>query len=95
MFEFSPKLSNVFSRSISLARLRRARVTSPPNALDMPQIQYSEKYYDDVYEYRCVYRVASTRLTDVSVGFREVTNGLLTSVRVVCARPDTWFYLRT
>ena len=25
------------------------------NNLDtMPQIQYSEKYYDDVYEYRCV-----------------------------------------
>lgn len=24
----------------------------------MPQIQYSEKYYDDIYEYRCVRRVA-------------------------------------
>lgn len=26
----------------------------------MPQIQYSEKYYDDIYEYRCAIDVAST-----------------------------------
>lgn len=28
-------------------------------ARDMPQIQYSEKYYDDIYEYRWVNHVAS------------------------------------
>ena len=32
-----------------------------PHLTEMPQIQYSEKYYDDIYEYRYTLHPAFTR----------------------------------
>jgi hypothetical protein len=35
----------------------------------MPQIQYSEKYFDDTYEYRCVLMFVEVKSDLISLGY--------------------------